>query len=62
MSDSTLGDAERRLREIRSLFGESQPEASLSVGLALLDPGESLEPLIDRADSALLEPRGSLSR
>jgi diguanylate cyclase (GGDEF)-like protein len=56
ISDAALEDAGRRFDEIRSTLAENG-RASVSVGLAALGEGDTLETLVERADTALLESR-----
>jgi diguanylate cyclase (GGDEF)-like protein len=56
ISDTDLEGTRDRFEEIRLALAE-QRGASISVGLAVLEPGDTLETLIDRADDALLEAR-----
>jgi diguanylate cyclase (GGDEF)-like protein len=56
ISDAALEDANRRFEEIRLALAE-RGSASVSVGLAALGEGDTLEMLVDRADAVLLETR-----
>ncbi|MDP9187656.1 MAG: GGDEF domain-containing protein [Actinomycetota bacterium] len=55
--ETELDDARRRIDEARAVLGNSQPDSSISVGLAALREGETLKTLINRADLGLLEAR-----
>ncbi len=57
ISDVDLEAARGRMEEIKRALGEAHPGSSLSVGLAMLGEGDTLETLIERADAALLEAR-----
>jgi diguanylate cyclase len=57
ISDAELEDARGRIDEIRGLPAETHPGASMSVGLAALGQGDTVDALIERADEALLEAR-----
>jgi diguanylate cyclase (GGDEF)-like protein len=56
ISDADLEYAHNRFEEIRLALAE-KGGAPVSVGLAVLEEGDTLETLIERADSALLEAR-----
>jgi PleD family two-component response regulator len=56
ISDTDLDGARRRFEEIRVALAE-KGGATVSVGLAALEPGDTLETLIERADVALMEAR-----
>src|SRR4051794_7972395 len=56
ISDATLGDATRRFEGIRADLAEAHGEG-VTVGLATLEEKDSLETLLERADTALLEAR-----
>jgi diguanylate cyclase (GGDEF)-like protein len=56
ISDADLDDARRRFEEIRLALAE-MGKAPVSVGLASLGEGDTLETLVARADAALLESR-----
>jgi diguanylate cyclase (GGDEF)-like protein len=56
ISDTDLDGARRRFEEIRVALAE-KGGATVSVGLAVLEPGDTLETLIERADVALMEAR-----
>jgi diguanylate cyclase (GGDEF)-like protein len=58
VSDTTLEVAGGRFDEALEVLVESQPGAAISVGLAALRDGDTLEALVDRADQALLQDRG----
>jgi diguanylate cyclase (GGDEF)-like protein len=57
ISETELEDARSRIDEVRRLLAETQPSASISVGLAALRRGDTVEALIERADESLLEAR-----
>lgn len=59
LQDLGLADAAQRFADTRSAFVVNQ-NASYSVGLAQLAPGETLEELISRADRAMYEERRRL--
>ena len=52
-----LGVARDRVDAALGVFARSQPGAAISVGLAGLRDGDTLESLVDRADQALLQRR-----
>jgi diguanylate cyclase (GGDEF)-like protein len=49
--------AEKRMREFGLILGEDAPGASVSVGFAHLQPGDSVDALVARADDALVQAR-----
>jgi diguanylate cyclase (GGDEF)-like protein len=53
LTDADLPDAQRRFDEIQSALRESREHGSISVGLARLEDGDTLDDLARRADSAL---------
>jgi len=57
VSDTTLEVAGGRFNEALQVLAVSQPGAGISVGLAELIEGDTLETLVDRADQALLQDR-----
>jgi diguanylate cyclase (GGDEF)-like protein len=57
MSDADLEAARSRFEEIGDALGEAHPGASVSVGLATLGEGDTLETLMERADAKLIEAR-----
>jgi diguanylate cyclase (GGDEF)-like protein len=57
MPDTGLEDARRRFDEISGMLAETHGDDSISVGLAVLRPGESLKDLTARGDQALYEAR-----
>jgi diguanylate cyclase (GGDEF)-like protein len=57
VSDTTLEVAGGRFEEALRILAVSQPGAGISVGLAELIEGDTLEALVDRADRALLQDR-----
>jgi diguanylate cyclase (GGDEF)-like protein len=56
VSDTDLKSANNRFEEIRRTLAEKR-RTPVSVGLAVLEVGDTLEMLIERADAALLEAR-----
>jgi diguanylate cyclase (GGDEF)-like protein len=56
VSDTDLEGARKRFEEIQVALAE-EGGATVSVGLAVLEEGDTLETLIERADVALLEAR-----
>jgi diguanylate cyclase (GGDEF)-like protein len=56
ISDAELGNARRRFEEIRATLAETR-RVAVTVGLAALEEGDTLETLIERADAALLDVR-----
>ena len=50
LSDVTMDEAAERIEEIHRSLGTRRPPASISVGLAELGTGDTLESLIARAD------------
>lgn len=57
LSGTTLSVAGDRFDEALEVLAERQPGAAISVGLAALREGDTLETLVDRADQALLQSR-----
>jgi diguanylate cyclase (GGDEF)-like protein len=57
VSGTALEVAGGRFDEALEVLTESQPGAAISVGLAGLRDGDTLETLLDRADQALLQDR-----
>jgi diguanylate cyclase (GGDEF)-like protein len=57
VSNATLEVAGGRFNEALEILTESQPGAGISVGMAELIEGDTLETLVDRADQALLQDR-----
>lgn len=55
LSDLTFEVASQRVAEIQSELSARRPGASISAGLAVLEPDDSLETLIARADAALYQ-------
>jgi PleD family two-component response regulator len=49
--------ARRRFQEIQATLAQTQPGASISVGLAMLSPGDTLQQLTERGDQALYEAK-----
>jgi diguanylate cyclase (GGDEF)-like protein len=58
ISDADLDDARRRFEEIRLALAE-KGGTPVTIGLAVLEPVDTLEMLVERADAALLEARRS---
>jgi hypothetical protein len=52
-----LDQAHRRYEEISLRLAALSEGARMTVGLALLETGDSLEDLIDRADRAMIRTR-----
>lgn len=52
-----MATAEQRLKEFRVILAEEAPGASASVGFAELRRGDTLDDLVARADSALIQSR-----
>lgn len=57
LADSDLDDAARRFEDIRVALDAARGDASVSVGLARLEAGETLEALLRRSDVALYEAK-----
>jgi diguanylate cyclase (GGDEF)-like protein len=57
LSDTGMEAGRRRFDEIRRELTRTHPDASISVGLAALNAGESLDELLARGDKALYEAR-----
>jgi diguanylate cyclase (GGDEF)-like protein len=57
VSGTALEVAGGRFDEALEVLAKSQPGAAISVGLAALRDGDTLETLVDRADQALLQDR-----
>jgi diguanylate cyclase (GGDEF)-like protein len=57
ISDTDLESARGRFEGVRNALGEGRPGASVTVGLARLGVGDTLNALIDRADQDLLAAR-----
>ena len=57
VSNTTLEVAGDRFDQALKVLAESQPAAAVSVGLASLRDGDTLETLVERADQALLQHR-----
>ncbi len=53
----TRSEAEERLATVNDALAASSEPGSIPVGLAGLEPGESLETLVQRADEALYRQR-----
>lgn len=57
LADSLLGEARSRFQSIAATIEQTHPGASISVGFAVLRPGDTLQLLAQRGDSALYETR-----
>jgi len=57
LGDCTPEHARDRFQEIQATLEETQPGASISVGLALLGPDDTLQQLTERGDKALYEAK-----
>lgn len=57
LADCHRDDACRRFRQISATLKQTPSAASISVGFAQLDPADTLDQLIARADSSLLEQK-----
>ena len=58
ISETKLEDARGQIQEVRALLAETQPDAWVSVGLAALRQGDTVEALIERADyESLMEAK-----
>ena len=55
--DADLDDARNRFDGIRAALEQVSHSASISVGFAVLEPGDTLEDLITRGDAALYEDK-----
>ena len=55
LGDCTVADARRRFHEIQSTMQQTRPAASISVGFAPLNRGDTLEQLVAAADADLYE-------
>lgn len=53
LADSDLDEARTRFDDIQSTLQRARKGASVSVGFAVLEPGDDLEQLVHRSDSAL---------
>jgi diguanylate cyclase (GGDEF)-like protein len=60
ISEIGLDEAGSRIAEVRKLLSRVRPGASISVGLAMLDPSDTLETLMSRADEELLEAKSTV--
>lgn len=58
-TNTALAAAARRVAEMSAALEQSQPAGSISVGLAELEPDETLEALIARADAGLYREKRS---
>jgi diguanylate cyclase (GGDEF)-like protein len=59
LSNTTLDDAGRRIEDVKEALHAERPDASLSVGVAALQPDDSLEDLVSRSDGALYLVKGA---
>ena len=59
LSELSLGAAKDRVTEVKASLSESG--TSLTIGLAELQEGDSLEALVSRADGDLYEQRGMIA-
>ncbi len=59
MPGLTAEAARDRLATINSVLGTQSPDGSMSFGVAELQPNESVEELVLRADQSLYEARGT---
>jgi diguanylate cyclase (GGDEF)-like protein len=57
ISEAELEDASGRIDEVREVLAETQPQASMGVGLAALAQGDTLADLVNRADQDLLRAK-----
>jgi diguanylate cyclase (GGDEF)-like protein len=57
LADVDVAAAGRRFDEVRSELDSNEIGGSISIGLAGLEPGESLEDLLGRADDELAKAR-----
>jgi diguanylate cyclase (GGDEF)-like protein len=57
LGDTVPEDARRRFEQIAATIAEIQPLASISVGFATLQPGDTVERLTQRGDAALYEAK-----
>ena len=57
LAGTGLMEAGRRFREIRATIEETEPDASISVGFAVLRPDETLEDVTARGDKELYEAK-----
>jgi diguanylate cyclase (GGDEF)-like protein len=57
LGDCTREHAHRRFQAIQATLEQTQPGASISVGLAMLSPGDTLQQLTQRGDKALYEAK-----
>ena len=60
ISEAGLDDVRSRIAEVGNLLARIRPGASISVGLAILHPSDTLETLIHRADEELLQAKSRL--
>jgi len=57
LSDADLNDARNRFKAIQASLEQAHPGGSISVGLAELRPGDTLDELMIRGDTALREAK-----
>jgi diguanylate cyclase (GGDEF)-like protein len=57
LGETRLEEAELRMRAVQKTLDDASPGASISVGLALMQEGESLDAAVARADRDLYEHR-----
>jgi two-component system cell cycle response regulator len=57
LSDTDLNDARRRFEAIQTALQAAHPGGSISVGFAELRPGDTLDELMSRGDTALREAK-----
>jgi diguanylate cyclase (GGDEF)-like protein len=57
LAEADLADARLRFDQIQAILGKVREGCSISVGLARLEPGDSLNDLTERADAALYEAK-----
>ena len=57
LTGTKMPQASRRLLDLNVTLAAAPEHGSVTIGLAELQPGDSLESLIDRADSALYQER-----
>jgi diguanylate cyclase (GGDEF)-like protein len=57
LGDCTPQEARRRFQVIGATIKKTQPDASISVGLAPLGPDDTLQQLTERGDQALYDAK-----
>jgi PleD family two-component response regulator len=57
LSDAGLNDARNRFDAIQASLEQAHPAGSISVGLTELRPGDTLDKLMNRGDTALREAK-----